>query len=143
MTNPTPPRHLPPFTRMTRAGFKGQQSPQPAADGSPPPTREVSSDARIAHLEAQLAAVQTAIAKLPAEVARAIGTLPAAPAAPGRGPVPRAVEHDEPVFVPSDIVKKDAPAPSITVEQSAGGGDDLDAAAAALKKARAGKRAAR
>lgn len=42
------------------------------------------------------------------------------------------VTTDEPVFIPKDIVKKDADA-AISIESEASGGDSLDAAAEALK----------
>lgn len=139
---PKPPaRPLPPHVRMTRRGFKAGPPDTTASPESakPQPSTPPKEDPRVEALQREIAELRKVIQDLPGQMAKAL----AAQAGPGtvhqtsRAPVPSGDEggHDEPVFIPSNIVRKGEKA-EVKVKSGSTKADGLDDAAAALRAAK-------
>jgi hypothetical protein len=143
---PPPKKPLPPSVRMSRPNRDGMGQPRREAD-EPEVVGVTAEDIRQVVREEVRAALGGVSQpgmdpeQLRAILADALGSAPTinpGVGLPPAGPAqvaPDTSETDEPVFIPANIVDKDAKA-DITVESTETEADDLDAAAAALARVR-------
>lgn len=132
---PQPKRHVPPSVRMSRPNMGGMVRPPPA--GEPVIDKEAVKEAIREEVREALAGAQNpGMSKetLKEALREVLGETVVVQGAPAGGAVPtsrKATPAADPVYIPSNIVDKDAKA-DITADKSESESDDLDAAAAAL-----------
>jgi len=148
--NPDPIKHIPPSVRMSRPNMGGMlmKPPLPPSPQDPPEEKvqSVSADEvrRIIREEMRAALAETPSQTVVNNVVDTEAIVAAFASTPGFM-VPQTtgtVDPDVPVYIPTDIVNKDAKT-DIQTEKASSEADGVDAAAAALKKAKPKKRTPR